>query len=102
MANGIFYSCDYAGQSATYNSYSIKEFLENKEFELVNQDNAFSKVFAQNGLTNENSKVFVHRITCNGKKISDRKVLYPFITVDGSNKAFYVYEGAIITLKFDR
>ena len=101
-ANGIFYSCDYAGQSATYNAYTIKEFLENKEFELVNQDNAFSKVFAQNGLTNENSKVFVHRITCNGKKVSDRKVLYPFITIDRSNKAFYVYEGAIITLKFDR
>ena len=77
-ANGIFYSCDYAGQSATYNSYSIKEFLENKEFKLVNQDNAFSKVFAQNGLTYEKSKVFVHRITCNVKKVSDRKIFYPF------------------------
>mgnify|MGYP001397323019 CR=1 FL=1 len=85
-ADGVFYSCDYAGQSATYNSYKIKEFIENKEFELVNQDNAFSKVFTQNGLTNENSKVFVHRITCNGKKVVDRKVLYPFITVDGFNK----------------
>ena len=100
-ADGIFYSCDYAGQSATYNTYTIKEFMENKEFELVNQDRAFSKVFAKNGLVNKNTKVFVHRITCNGKKIVDRKVLYPFITVDGSNKAFYVYEGAIITLKFD-
>ncbi len=101
-ANGVFYSCDYAGQSATYNTYTIKEFLGNREFGLVNQDNAFSKVFAQNGLTNENTKVFVHRITCNGKKVSDRRVLYPFITVDSSNKAFYVYEGAIITLKFDK
>ena len=43
-ADGVFYSCDYAGQSATYNSYTIKEFIENKEFELVNQDKAFSKV----------------------------------------------------------
>ena len=51
--------------------------------------------------SNENTKVFVHRITCNGRKVTDRKVLYPFITVDGSNKAFYVYEGAIITLKFE-
>ena len=59
-------------------------------------------MFAQNGLTNENSKVFVYRITCNGKKVSDRKVLYTFITVDSSNKAFYVYEGAIITVKFAR
>ena len=100
-ADGIFYSCDYAGQSATYNAHSIKEFIENKEFELVNQDRAFSKVFTENGLVDENTKVFVHRITCNGKKVVDRKVLYPFITVDGSNKAFYVYEGAIITLKSD-
>ena len=100
-ADGVFYSCDYAGQSSTYNFYTIKEFIENKEFELVNQDKAFSKVFAKNGLLDKNKKVFVHRITCNGKKVVDRKVLYPFITVDGSNKAFYVYEGAIITLKFD-
>tara|TARA_B100000524_G_scaffold318886_1_gene198589 strand:- start:119 stop:607 length:489 start_codon:yes stop_codon:yes gene_type:complete len=101
-ADGVFYSCDYAGQSATYNTYTIQEFLENREFGLVNQNKAFSKVFAENGLLNENTEVFVHRITCNGKKISDRRVLYPFITVDGTNKAFYVYEGAIITLKFDK
>ena len=100
-ADGVFYSCDYAGQSATYNAHTIKEFLENKEFELVNQERAFSKVFAGNGLVDESTKVFVHRITCNGKKTVDRKVLYPFITVDGSNKAFYVYEGAIIALKFN-
>ena len=74
----------------------------NKEFEPVNQDKAFSKVFEESGLMNENTDVFVHRITCNGKKIADRKVLYPFITVDGSDKAFYVYEGAIIILKFEK
>ena len=74
----------------------------NKEFELVNQKKAFSKVFEESGLLNENTAVFVHRITCNGKKVADRKVLYPFITVDGSNKAFYVYEGAIITLEYEK
>ena len=26
-ADGISYSCDYAGQSATYNAHTIKEFL---------------------------------------------------------------------------
>ena len=52
-ADGISYSCDYAGQSATYNVYSIKEFLENKEFELIHQDRAFSKVSAKNGLINK-------------------------------------------------
>ena len=98
-ADGVFYSCDYAGQSATYKTYAMTEFLGNKEFELANQDNAFSKVFAEHGLLSDDTKVFVHRITCNGKKVSDRKVLYPFITLDGSNKAFYVYEGAIIKLE---
>lgn len=49
MGKWYFYSCDFTGQSATYNAYSIKEFLGNKEFELVNQQ-AFLKVFAQNGL----------------------------------------------------
>ena len=101
-ADGVFYSCDYAGQSATYNTYTIREFLVNKEFELVNQEKAFSKVFEENGLMNGNTKVFVHRITCNGSKVADRKVLYPFITVDGANKAFYVYEGAIITFTFEK
>ena len=76
-ADGIFYSCNYAGQSATYNAHSIKEFIENKEFELVNQDRAFSKVFKENGLVDENTKVFVHRITCNGKKLSIRRCYIP-------------------------
>ena len=101
-ADGVFYSCDYAGQSATYNTHTIREFLLNKKFELVNQEKAFSKVFKENGLMNENTEVFVHWITCNGSKVADRKVLYPFITVDGSNKAFYVYEGAIITFTFEK
>ena len=101
-ADGVFYSCDFAGQSKTYNTHTIREFLANKEFKLVNQEKAFSIVFEENGLMNENTEVFVHRITCNGSKVVDRKVLYPFITVDGSNKAFYVYEGAIITLEYEK
>ena len=101
FADGVFYSCNYAGQSATYQSYTIKDFLENREFELVNQHKAFSKVFAKHGLITEDAKVFVHLITCNGKKVIDRKVMYPFITIDGSNKGFYIYEGAIITLEFN-
>ena len=75
---------------------------KHQEFELINQERAFSKVFEKNGLMNENTEVFVHRITCNGSKVAYQKVLYPFITVDGSNKAFYVYEGAIITLTFEK
>ncbi len=34
-ADGVFYSGDDAGQSATYNTQTIREFFVNKEFELV-------------------------------------------------------------------
>ena len=33
-SKGVFYSCNYAGQSATYNSYTPGEFLKNEEFSL--------------------------------------------------------------------
>jgi len=62
-SEGVFYSCDYAGQSATYNSYTRDEFLKNKEFSLF-------KKFKVNFIDEE---IFVHRITCNGKKGFDRK-----------------------------
>ncbi len=91
-AEGVFYSCDYAGQSATYNRYSPKEFLSNKEFSLFKE----TKIELSDGV------IFVHRITCNGKKEFDRKVMYPFVTQDNSNKAHYLFEGAIFILKETR
>ena len=33
-SKGVFYSCDYAGQSAIYNSYTPDKCLKNKEFSL--------------------------------------------------------------------
>ena len=100
-ADGIFYSRNYGGQSATYNSYSVREFLNNRDFFLVNQEKAVTNVFAANGLADKNTEVFVHRITCNGKTVSERRVMYPFVTVEGSNKGFYVYEGAIIIFEYN-
>ena len=88
-AEGVFYSCDYAGQSMTYNRYTRKEFLSNKEFSL----------FKKTKIELSDSVIFVHRITCNGKKEFDRKVMYPFVTQDNSNKAYYLFEGAIFILK---
>ena len=89
-SEGVFYSCDYAGQSATYNSYTPDEFLKNKEFSLF-------KKFKVNFIDEE---IFVHRITCNGKKGFDRKVMYPFITQNNSKKGYYVFEGAIYILEY--
>ena len=101
-AKGVFYSCDYAGQTKTYNTYSFDAFLNNKEFDL------FAKYKEQLfKIKNKNvvpSKVYVHRITCNGKDDpKKRRVLYPFITLGDYEKwqrAFYLYEEAIYILKY--
>lgn len=89
-AEGVFYSCNYAGQSMTYNSYSPSEFLGNKEFSL----------FGETNVELNQDTVYVHRITCNGKNGNDRKVLYPFVTQENSRKAYYLFEGAIFTLEY--
>ena len=92
FSEGVFYSCDYAGQSATYNVYNLKEFLSNKEFTL------FKKFSYELNLID--TKTYVHRITCNGNNNNTRKVFYPFITQEGSNTGYYLFEGAIFVLKY--
>ena len=92
FSEGVFYSCDYAGQSATYNIYNLKEFLSNKEFNLF-------KMFSYE-LNLIDTKTYVHRITCNGNNNNTRKVFYPFITQEGSNTGYYLFEGAIFVLKY--
>ena len=89
-SEGIFYSCDYAGQSMTYNTYSVEEFLNNKEFYLFKELNIkFIK-----------EKIYVHRISCNGKKDFQRKVMHPFVTQENSKKGYYLFEGAIYILEY--
>ena len=89
-AQGIFYNCDYAGQSMTYTAYSPADFLANPEFDLFKR----AKVSLGDGT------VFVHRISCNGKDAAGRRVLYPFVTQQGTNKAYYLFEGAIYLLAY--
>ena len=93
FAQGVFYSCDYEGQSKTYTSYCGKEFLENKEFRLFKKFNDTLQI-------NENDEIYVHRVTCNGKSPKSRKVLYPFVTIKDSKKAFYLFESAIYILEY--
>ena len=96
-ADGIFYSCNFAGQSKTYNSYDIQEFLKNREFILFNKEKFFLKILNnKSSYTNTSKIIFVHRITCNGNNPSERRVFYPFITIKDSLRAFYLYEGAVI------
>lgn len=89
-SEGVFYSCDYAGQSMTYNVYTHQEFFSNKEFSL----------FQKKSIKFDGNKIFVHRITCNGKKGFDRRVMYPFVTQDNSKKGYYLFEGAIYSLEY--
>ena len=102
MAKGIFYSCDYAGQTMTYNTYSFDEFLKNKEFDLFAKYK--DQLFKIKNQAVTPSEVFVHRITCNGKDDhTKRQVLYPFFTLGDSEKwkkAFYLFEEAIYILKY--
>ena len=101
-AKGVFYSCDYAGQTRTYNRYSFDAFLNNKEFDLF--DKYKEQLFKIKNKIAVPSEVYVHRITCNGKDDSKkRRVLYPFITLGDYEKwqrAFYLYEEAIYILKY--
>ena len=96
-ADGIFYSCNFAGQSKTYNSYGIQEFLKNREFFLFNKEKFFVKLLNNRSRAPDISDIiFVHRVTCNGNNSSERRVFYPFVTIKDSLRAFYLYEGAVI------
>ena len=101
-ADGVFYSCDYAGQTKTYNTYSYKKFLKNEEFDLFAKYK--DQLFKINNKKAVPSKVYVHRITCNGKDDpKNRRVLYPFVTLDHQEKwkrAFFLFEEAIYILKY--
>ena len=87
FAAGVFYSCDAEGQSATYTTYSLEDFLANPEFILF--DGLGEDLF---GVT---EKLFVHRITCAG----NRRVMYPFVTTETRDTAYYLFEGGIYLLE---
>jgi hypothetical protein len=89
-ADGYFFQCDYEGQSATYTKYSLNQFFNNPEFEIFKKE--------KNNLSFSGKNIFVHRISCNGNK----RILYPFVTVEPGNKAYYLFEGAIYILEYKK
>lgn len=91
FADGVFFSCNFAGLSATYTTYTNADFLANPEF------SAFQAV--EDGLALSSERVFVHRITCEGKgDPQQRRVLYPFVTNEAGASAWYLFEGGVFTL----
>lgn len=91
-ADGIFYNCDFKGQSSTYTTYeTVDKFLANPEFELFKP--------AEKELNSSGPEVFVHRITCEGDgNPANRRVLYPFVTTSKRHSAYYLFEGGYFTL----
>lgn len=57
-AEGVFYNCDYAGQSSTHTRYDNDAFFANPEFELF--------LPLREEMTLSSEALFVHRITCEG------------------------------------
>jgi hypothetical protein len=90
-ASGPLYACDFAGQSMTYNVYENDDFFANPEFVRF--------LPLKDGMTLSSSKLFVHRITCNGNdQPMARRVLYPIVTNEARASAWYLYEGGVVEL----
>ena len=92
---GVFYNCPTqsnvnARESKTYNTYKLEELLANKEFKL------FKKYRKHLGLPHDT--YYVQRITCEGDD-KYRNVLYPFVTPDKYDVAYYPFEGGIYVLQ---
>ncbi len=90
-AEGVFYNCDYAGQSSTYTRYDNEAFFANPEFELF--------LPLREGMTLSSESLFVHRITCEGGgNPAQRRVMYPFVTNEARKSAWYLFEGGVFSL----
>ncbi|SEN62157.1 hypothetical protein SAMN04488077_12215 [Roseovarius tolerans] len=90
-AEGVFYNCDYAGQSSTYTRYENDAFFSNPEFGL------FAPLREDMSLSSE--ALFVHRITCEGDgNPTQRRVIYPFVTNEARKSSWYLFEGGVFSL----
>lgn len=90
-AEGVFYDCDYAGQSSSYTRYENNAFFANPEFELF--------LPLREEMTLSSEALFVHRITCEGGgNPAKRRVMYPFVTNEARKSAWYLFEGGVFSL----
>lgn len=89
-AEGVFYDCEFNGQSMTYTTYANADFFENPEFEKFVTLKADTEA--------DSDTLFVHRITCNGSELVPPRVLYPFVTNETREKAWYLYEGGVFSM----
>ena len=86
---GIFWECPFAGGlTGDANVYSYEEFFNMKDFKR------FKKYEDKINFPKE-KKILVERISCEVNK----RVLYPFIQIEGENVAYYEFDMAIFVLE---
>jgi hypothetical protein len=91
FAVGIFYNCEYSGQSSTYTKYENDSFFANPEFRLF--------LAERDSMTLSSESLFVHRITCEGDGDPARRtVMYPFVTNETRKSSWYLFEGGVFSL----
>ena len=93
FAYGVFFSCNYRGLVTTRDRYTLDEFLDKKEFRL------FRKY--QDELDMVGTKVSVTRKTCTGNYLASRKEMYPIVTFEDWDRAFYLSNGVIFVMEQD-
>jgi len=92
-AGGVFFTCNAKGLVTTRDSYTLDEFLNKEEFRL------FSK--HKDELDLEGTEVSVTRKTCTGNYLASRKEMYPIVTFEDWDRAFYLSKGVIFVMEQD-
>lgn len=90
-SDGVFYQCNFSGQSSTYTKYKNEDFFANPEFSLF--------IPLREEMTLGSNNLFVHRITCEGGDDPiKRKIMYPLVTNEARKSSWYMFEGGVFSL----
>ena len=92
-AGGVFFTCNAKGMVRTSKDYTLDEFLNTKEFRLFNKH--------KDELDLVGTKVSVTKKTCTGNYLASRKEMYPIVTFEDWDRAFYLSKGVIFVMKQD-
>ena len=92
-AGGVFFTCNAKGMVTTSKDYTLDVFLNTKEFRL------FSK--HKDELDLVGTKVSVTKKTCTGNYLASRKEMYPIVTFEDWDRAFYLSKGVIFVMEQD-
>jgi hypothetical protein len=86
-ADGVFYACDFGGQSMGYETFPVDDFLASADYAVF--------ALVADDLRAGGDMVFVHTISCDAPSA----VLYPFVTTPAQSQAFYAIGDGVFTLE---